>query len=139
MRYVLDANVGLKMGLPEADSAKAIRLQEDFRNGTHELLAPDFFPVELGHALTRAERRHIIRVGQATALFDNIVDPCPELHASMPLVTRAIELSSQTRASVFDCLYLLLAEEQDCPFVTSDRKILNSFPNEPRIIELSSL
>ena len=44
MRYVLDANVGLKMGLPEADSAKAIRLQEDFRNGIHELLAADILP-----------------------------------------------------------------------------------------------
>jgi len=139
MKYVVDANVGLKMVLPEADSAKAIELQERFRRGECRLLAPDFFPVEIGHALTRAERKRIIPIGQSAALFDSIVDPCPELHPSMPLVSRAIEMSSQSRASVFDCLYLLLAEAEDCAFVTSDRKIVSAFPDESRIVELTRL
>lgn len=139
MKYVVDANVGLKIGLPEQHSAKAIQLQAGFRSGIHDLIAPDFFPVELGHALTRSERKRIIPIGHALILFDNIVDPCPELHASMPFMARAIELSSRTRASVFDCIYFLLAEEQDCQFVTADRRIASVLPNEPRIIDLSTL
>ena len=139
VRYVLDANVGLKIGLPERNSDKAIQLQADFRSGIHELIAPDFFPVELGHALTRSVRKLLIPVGQAMSLFDNIMDPCPALHPSMPFLPMAIEMSSQTRASVFDILYLLLAEDQDCPFVTADRRIKSAFPNESRIIDLSAL
>lgn len=61
MKYVLDASVGLKWVLPEVDSDKAIKLQEDFANGIHQLLAPDTFPVEIAHALTRAERQRLIQ------------------------------------------------------------------------------
>ena len=57
MKYVLDASVALKWVLTEADSAKAISLRDDFRKQLHEFLAPDVFPVEVAHALTRAERR----------------------------------------------------------------------------------
>jgi hypothetical protein len=56
MRYVLDSGVAFKTVVPEADSAKATRLRDDFRAGVHALLAPDIFPGEVGHALTRAER-----------------------------------------------------------------------------------
>ncbi|HEX4129829.1 MAG TPA: type II toxin-antitoxin system VapC family toxin [Pirellulales bacterium] len=139
MRYVLDANVALKIALPEYDSARAIQLQADFRSGLHQLLAPDFFPVELGHALTRAERKRLIPVGYAAGLFDDIIDPCPILHSAMLFMPRAIELSSRLRVSVYDAVYFLMAEEQDCAFVTADRKILKAFPNEPRILELSRI
>lgn len=55
MKYVLDSSVALKWALPEPDTAKALQLRADYRNGTHELIAPDFFPIEVAHALTRAE------------------------------------------------------------------------------------
>lgn len=57
MKYVLDASVAFKWLVTEADSVKALRLRDDFRNGIHELLAPDVLPIEVAHALTRAERQ----------------------------------------------------------------------------------
>ena len=66
MNYVLDASVALKWVLPEADSDKARRLRDDSRNRVRSLLVPDFFPVEIAHALTRAERKKIIPVGYAS-------------------------------------------------------------------------
>ena len=41
MRYVLDSSVALKWVLPEADSDRADRLRDDFRNALHDLIAPD--------------------------------------------------------------------------------------------------
>lgn len=41
MRYVLDASVALKCVLIEPDSAKARQLRDEFRNGIHELNAPE--------------------------------------------------------------------------------------------------
>lgn len=55
MKYVLDASVALKWVLPESNSAKAMTLGEDYKRQIHELIAPDTFPVELAHALTRGE------------------------------------------------------------------------------------
>ncbi len=50
MKYVLDASVAVKWVLPEPDTVNALR--DAYRNGIHELIAPDIFPVEVAHALT---------------------------------------------------------------------------------------
>jgi predicted nucleic acid-binding protein len=139
MRLVLDASVALKAALIEADSDKASRLLDEFRNGRHELLAPDVFQAEVGHALTRAERKQVIPVGDAAVFFAALMTPSPELHPSAPLMARAIELSSQTRASVYDCLYITLAEDQRCEVITADRKLLLTFQAFGRVIDLATL
>src|SRR5437870_2281297 len=61
MKYVLDSSVALRWVLPEPDSDKADRLRDDFRNATHELLAPDVFPVE----------------ARVASLWTNTAHPCP--------------------------------------------------------------
>jgi predicted nucleic acid-binding protein len=54
MKYVLDSSAALPCVLPEKDSAKAIQLRDDARNGVHELLAPDIFPAEIAVFVHRA-------------------------------------------------------------------------------------
>ena len=44
MKYVIESSVGVKWVIPEVDSAKALRLCDDYRIGVIELLAPDFYP-----------------------------------------------------------------------------------------------
>lgn len=139
MRFVLDANVALRALLNEEDCTTAERLINEYRQGLHELIAPDFFPVEIANALTRAERRGAIPQGQAGALLGDVLLACPVLYDSRPLLVRATELSSRSRASVFDCMYLTLAEDEQCEFVSADRRVANSFPGHPRIVDLASL
>lgn len=139
MKLVVDASVALKFVLNEIDSAKAMKLHDEFRDGLHVLLAPDIFPAEIGHALTRAERKRLIPDGQAAALFADIMNPSPQLFPSLPLMSRAIELSSQTRAGVYDCIYLLLAEDSNCELLTSDQKLVRAFAGSARIVDLSQL
>lgn len=61
MKYVLDSCVAIKWALPEPETPRAARLMNDYRLGVHELLSPDIFPVEVAHAIARAERRGVIR------------------------------------------------------------------------------
>jgi predicted nucleic acid-binding protein len=129
MRYVLDASVALKWVLPEADSDRAIRLQEDFENQIHELLAPDTFPVEIAHALTRAERRGLIQPPEALRRFQLVARTLPHLQPYVPLLPRAIELSSSERIGVYDCLYIALAERERCKVVSADLRLVNTFPS----------
>jgi predicted nucleic acid-binding protein len=68
MRYVLDSSAAMQWVLPEKDSAKAIRLRDDYHNAIHELLAPDLFPAEMLNGLTKAERTKRIGVGDARLL-----------------------------------------------------------------------
>jgi len=128
-KFVLDASVALKALLPEDGSEAAIALQDEFRQQIHQLIAPDTLPVEIAHALTRAERRGIIRAGKGSILFADFLDPCPLLYAYGDLIDRAMELSSKMRIGVFDCLYVALAEEEDCRVVSADQKLLELFPS----------
>jgi predicted nucleic acid-binding protein len=66
MRYVLDSSVALKWVLPEADSANAIRLRDEYKSGVHELLAPDIFTPEVANGLASAERQSRIKAGRST-------------------------------------------------------------------------
>jgi predicted nucleic acid-binding protein len=79
MKYVLDASVSAKAALPEIHSDKAIRLLEDYRQGTHVLLAPDFFPVEVAHSITRAERQGRITQAQGAAAIRDMLNLLPRL------------------------------------------------------------
>ena len=60
MKYVLDSSVAVKWVLPEKDSDKAIRLRDDYRQGPHQLTAPDRFTLEVMNILGKATARKIL-------------------------------------------------------------------------------
>jgi len=78
--------------------------------------------------LTRAERQGVIDKGESRILFDQFLDRCPRLFSYDHLIDRAMELSSDLRIGVFDCLYVALAEVENCNVVTVDRRFLEVFP-----------
>ena len=140
MRYVLDASVALKWVLTEPDSPKTLSVRADFRKQLHELLAPDVYPVEVAHALTRAERRGLIKPPQATRLLTDVLSTPMPLHAYRPLLPRAVAISSAMRCGVYDCLYVALAEAEGCEFITADDKLVKNLQARfPFIVSLASL
>jgi predicted nucleic acid-binding protein len=140
MKYVLDSSVALKWVLPEPDSAKALQLRSDAQAAVHELIAPDIFPIEVGHALTRAERQRRINPPDGWLFWRGIMADCPKLHSSLVLMPRAYEISSQARIGIYDCLYIALAEREGCQLATADdRLVRNLQASFPFIVPLASL
>ena len=172
MKYVLDSSVAVKWEVAEVDSDKADRLREDFRQATHELIAPDVFPVEVGHALTRAERQSRISVADGWRLWLSIMADAPTLHSYLSLrafgkkgsgtvagtaqrvlrttvpdpffpnalMPRAYALSSSAQIGVYDCLYVALAEREQCELITADDRLVRSLqPLFPFVVALASL
>ncbi len=140
MRYVLDSCVALKWVLRESDSAKAIRIRNEFVAEFHELLAPDIFPVEIGHALAKAERRGLVSTIDGVLKLSDVLSTLPLLHRTLPdLLPRAYALASAARIGVYDCLYVALADREGCRFVTADRRLINSLGvSHPFIVDLST-
>lgn len=128
MKYVLDSSVAVKWVLPESGSDKAIQLRDEFRQGLHELLAPDVLPIEVGHALTRAERAGRISQIDGFSLWLDILLYCPRLVASLDLMPQAYSLSSRMRIGIYDCLYVALAEQEHCEVLTADERLAKHFP-----------
>lgn len=73
MKLVIDSSVAFKWVVPEVDSDVALRLRDEFLNGAHELIAPSIFPIELAHALTRAERQARVNHSQALQLLTDVL------------------------------------------------------------------
>jgi predicted nucleic acid-binding protein len=139
MKYVLDASVALKWFVAEADSAKAIQLREDARNAIHELLVPDFFPVEITHALTRAERQGRITPTEGASFVADLLAELPVLHPSLPVVARAYAIASAARQGVYDCVYVALAEREVCGLVTADARLIAKLQAQfPFIVDLAN-
>lgn len=132
MKYVLDSSVALKWVLAEVDSGKAICLRDAYRNGMHELLAPDLFPPEIANGLASAERQKRIRPGESAIFLNDILSAAPILQPSAPLLLRAIEIAIPARQAVYDCVYLALAEAEVCELITADdqfaRRMRRAFP-----------
>jgi predicted nucleic acid-binding protein len=140
MRYVLDSNVALKWVLNEADSLIAIRIGKEFQQGIHDLLAPDVFIGEVGHSLTRLERRGLILPADGAQKFSDILAAIPAIYPSLSVSSRAYDISSQTRHGFYDCLYVALAEREGCELVTADDQLVKNLQGSfPFIKPLASL
>ena len=140
MKYVLDASVAAYRVLRNPLQAKTLKLRAEYQQNVHELIAPSHFPGEIASALTKAERQKLIPVGNARRLIQDILNTPPVLYAIDSLFYRAIEISSQTRSGFYDCLYVALAEQENCELVTADDKLVNALQRQfSFILALASL
>lgn len=140
MNYVIDSSVGMKWVIPEIDSDKALRLLTDYTAAIHQLLAPDLFPIEIANALASAEKSARIQPGESVLFLTDILNNAPVILDAMPLLRRALEISLPTRHSVYDCLYIALAERENYELVTADDKLIRDFQAQfPFIKSLASL
>jgi predicted nucleic acid-binding protein len=103
------------------------------------VLAPDVFLGEVGHALTRLERRGLVLPPDGARMFSDILAALPVLEPSLPISVRSYEISSQTRHGFYDCLYVALAEREGCELVTADQRLITNLgPTFPFIRSLAS-
>lgn len=138
MKFVLDSSVAFKTLVDEADSDQARQLCDDGQIGVHELLAPDVFPIEITHSLTRAERQGRITPLEGARLLTDLLNRLPQLYPSLPLLPRAYAISSVARIGAYDCLYVALAEREGCELVTTDEKLLKNLQSLfPFIVRLA--
>src|SRR5947199_5117219 len=126
MKYVLDSCAAAHWVLRNPLTPKALRLRGDYQQQIHQLIAPAHFPHEIASALTKAERQKLIPVGDARPLIRDILTTQPAFYPVDPLFYRAVDLSSRTRSSFYDCLYVSLAEREGCELVTARDTILQN-------------
>ena len=142
MKRVLDSSTAFKWLVAEVDSDKAIRLRDDFRNGLVELIAPDIFPAEMASSLLTAQRKG--RISDFQPLLFDVLAEGIVLHTSTPLLARmAMIITTVTtgaRFSVYDCIYVALAEREGCELVTADERLVRNLqPAFPFVTSLASL
>jgi predicted nucleic acid-binding protein len=110
MKNVIDSSVTFKWSVKEKDSDKALLIKADFLTGVRELHAPDFYPAELTHSITRAERQKRISQADGVAIIADHLMLMPQLHSILPdLLPIAYAISSKMQIGVY---YVALADRE---------------------------
>jgi predicted nucleic acid-binding protein len=120
-RLVVDASVAVKWVLKEPDSDAARRVAE-----TAELLAPDLLWAELGNVLWRRQRLGELSAENARTMLLMLRRFPVETFSLFPLIPLGLEIAIAIGHSIYDCLYLALADREDCRLVTADERLRNA-------------
>jgi predicted nucleic acid-binding protein len=124
--FVVDASVVVKWLVREADEDTALRIQDLYRSGDIELLAPRFLILEVGNVLGKRVRRVELTPEAAQRCFDRFLAGLPTLWDSVQLTHLAFNLALAHRQNIYDCVYLALALERRCDLITADEKFVRS-------------
>ena len=140
-RLVIDASVAVKWVLPEPGSERAGVLLGAVASGDLAIEIPDICIAEITNVLwKRCRPRDELTPRQARQAQALLLDVLPVPTPSVQLVPVALEIALTYRHSVFDCLYVALAERRNCPLVTADRPLVNAMaPATAEVVHLDQL
>lgn len=121
---VADTNLLAYLHLPGERTAKAERvlLQDD------DWHAPPLWRSEFQNVLVLQFRRGLISFDTALEAFRE-ADLMMREHEHSAETRRVLELARDSNCSAYDCEFVALAEALGVPLVTSDGRILKSFPD----------
>jgi len=134
-RCVIDASVVAVALLkePGAEEARALLDSGD------SLSAPDFIFTELANVVWKHACRGELSSEEADRMLAHILHLSFEIVPSTRLLSRALELALRTRQTVYDCLYLALAQSNDAVLVTADKRLVNALSRGPLARFVTSL
>ena len=121
-RYVVDASVAIKWFIPEVHSEAALRAQRS----RYRLHVPALMTLELGNVLAKKIRRGELTRAEGDGILKELRYLPLQRHADERLFPAAYHLALDTQRSVYDCLYLALAEVVDGEMITADHKFYSS-------------
>lgn len=128
---VLDTSVAVKFHVPEGRYEEARRLQRSFEEGEVALLAPGTVLPEVFNAFWQKYRRDELTRDEVRIGWELVSELPLTLYAPEDLIDRAVEISFETSAIIYDALFLALAEDAETVVITDDSKLVRAVKNTP--------
>lgn len=138
MIAIVDASVAAKWFIEEENVDDAfILLEKPF-----DLHAPDLLYLEVDNILCKLIRRGLLSEEEGLDIRDRLLAFPIQSYLSQSLREKAFQIALETRRSVYDCIYLALAEALEGRIVTADRRFflaLQGVPLEDYVLWLEDL
>jgi predicted nucleic acid-binding protein len=126
---VIDASIAVKWVVEEEGTAEALRLLNRSR-----LIAPELLLAECANILWKKVRRDELSNEEALLAARLLQSADLELTSTRSLMEPATRIAIELDHPAYDCIYLALAAERDCPFVTADERLLRKLDEGRRRI-----
>jgi len=127
--YVVDASVAAKWLFKEDGSEAAAGLLME----GNDLRAPDFLLVEANNIIWKKIQRREISEAEGRAVRAALRRMPVRMYDTPPLLDAAYEYAIRCGCSVYDGIYVALADFLGVGIVTADRKLCNILQMEPSI------
>ena len=137
--YVLDASVVAKwfMRRAEADREAAISLRAGYVAGRYRIVIPGLCLIEVANALRYSPKARENEVAEA---LDAIAVLAPEVApASVDILKKANAIAWGYGVTVYDALYVALAEQLSYPLITADEALIRSMRGHSIVLGLRSI
>ena len=127
--FVADASVAIKWVVEERGTHEALAL---LRAG--KIIAPDLLMAECSNVLWKKVERKELSAREALFAARLLQNAQIELLPTRSLTEEATRLAIELRHPAYDCMYLALAIENRCAFVTADSRLLAKTSQARRVI-----
>lgn len=124
-KLVLDASVAVKWVVEEVGTVAALALRAHFK-----FLAPELLIVECANVLAKKIKRRELSEKGALLCARLLTVADIEFVSTRILMEKVVRTAVQIDHAAYDCLYLMLAIENDCHFVTADEDFLKKLRNK---------
>ena len=118
-RLVIDASIAIKWVVEEEGTQQALALRRRAK-----LIAPELLVVECANILWKKVRRDELTSHEALLAARLLQAAEVELLPTRALLEAATRIAIELDHPAYDCLYLVLAIENKCRFVTADERFL---------------
>ena len=133
---VLDASVGAKWLFDEDQSDKARILFDFFNAGKIKVIVPEFFFVELANVCCRKIKGKSSLFDSTMKGFDEICELPFEKYPDIELSGVAMDNAFIHKISLYDAIYVSLAEIYLAPLITADAALVKRVKSRFDFIEL---
>lgn len=125
--FVIDARIAVKWLIEEHGTAAALTLRRRAR-----LIAPDLLLAECANVLWKKVRRKELSADEAILSARLLQAAEIELLPTRSLVETATRIAIQLDHPAYDCIYVAMALENGCRFVTADERLLGKIGGQGR-------
>lgn len=132
---VVDASVGVKWFFEEELSEKALDCLGMFDKNKLNIVVPEIFYSEIASACWKRARKKSITIERAIRAQDRLMSFSFEKYSDRELSDVALTNALQFGISVYDGLYLALAEVYFSPLITADKALFNKCKGKFDFIE----
>jgi predicted nucleic acid-binding protein len=136
-RTVVDSSVAAKWVLPESDSVQALRLVSEVALAGGQLIMLDLAMTEITNAIWKRLHRGLASAAEARQFLDELLRSPVKLEPANRLLRPALEIAARYDRSIYDALFVALAQDLDLPGVTADEPLYRAVNGDfPRIVLL---
>jgi predicted nucleic acid-binding protein len=119
---VVDASVAIKWFIPEVHAIAATRLLHQHL----QFIAPDLIFAEVGNILWKKYRSKELTFDIASAILNDFKKLPFNSYESEPLLDTAWQIATAHQCTLYDSLYVALAQTEGCLLVTADRVLYHT-------------